>query len=261
MNDIKYKQNILNFNLYNEYYKKKMYNILKNKDIIKYDEKINDFYNKNKDNKDNTSNDLELIKSIINNYNIYQNNKNMNIFTENILSLITEDTINKILIKKYKLNRYTVYKYLVLLLLLEKYNSNEISFSKQYLINDFKNEVNKYCDIITYSESIDNIPHNLIDNIDPDNNESYNKFIKNNYNTDCLTNLKIILSLNNFIFDIFRNLNSFINEKYTNIKSYKNDMDEYVQRIYDLLLNFDQEIEDFLNKNDKNDKNKKIIKS
>jgi hypothetical protein len=176
------KNNIINFILYNEFYSNKVYNILLNKGLFIDEFKI---LNSSVNDDDNT------ITNILKKYNITDNYVSLK---ETIKNFINEKQINKILIKKYKLKRSVAYEYLTLLLLLELYNSNKIS---SLSIDNLKKNINEKEKIIKYSESIDDIPIKLIEQIDPNDVNSYQEFIKNHYNTDCLTNLKIVLSLNN----------------------------------------------------------------
>jgi len=166
---------LINFNTYNEYYKDLLMSILKKKNYI-----INDIekYIKTNFNLD------DYIKNILNIYNI------KNISVDTIKRTINEDDIvNKILIRKFNLNKNHVVKYIVLMILYESYK--KLNYDKTTYMH-IKKDIDELENIIKYSDSIDkNISVKLIVNII---NEQSN-FSKNNYTCECLNNLKYAINL------------------------------------------------------------------
>jgi len=176
MNNERYKSNLYNFLHYNIYYQKLLSQILSklnnNSEYSNVIEELNKKINNNEINKDS------IINNICGQYNI-----NSSIIYKNIN--ILNNSTDEFMIMFYTLNESDIFKYIIYNYI-NKYNYN----------NEINNKINEIKNKMLMLYKIDDIPVELVMNCVNDD-KCREKFISNHYESDCLNNLKIALSLFN----------------------------------------------------------------
>lgn len=213
---------LLNFSFYNDYYKNlllQIINIIKNnidKNNIDKNNKI--LYEQvfNKIGKDIFKNTVKTI--------IEQHNINLNNFIDDIYNGFIKNQILYYNSKTENICYYTIYNFIL------KNINNFKNINKNVIIEEYS----KY--VKTILEKIDDIPVELVMNCvnDPKCRE---KFISNHYESDCLNNLKLALSLLDVSYNKSIGYDIEINDSQLDEYDHYEDIDDKTNIQYNHILN------------------------